>query len=100
MNPQQQAHPIIKQEEGNNNNDVIDETNSYERQKARANTYYHQHKDEIIRKQKEYQSKKGSFTNSRNRLLRFLNSSPDYEKTMKDTTKTKYDFKKVNGVWI
>jgi hypothetical protein len=99
MNPQQQAHPIIKQEEGNNNNDVIDETNSYERQKARANTYYHQHKDEIIRKQKEYQSKKGSFTNSRNRLLRFLNSSPNYENTMKDTTKTKYDFKKVNGVW-
>jgi hypothetical protein len=41
MNPQQQANPIIKQEEGTNNNDVIDETNSYERQKARANTYYH-----------------------------------------------------------
>ena len=98
-NPQQQAHPVIKQEDGNNN-DVIDEMNSYERQKARASSYYHQHREEIIRKQKEYQSKKGSFTNSRNRLLRFLNSSPDYEKTMKDTTKTKYNFQKVNGVWI
>ena len=98
MNPQQQAHPIIKQED--NNIDVIDEMNSYERQKARAISYYHQHKDEIIRKQKEYQQKQGSFANSRNRLLRFLNSSPDHERTMKETTKTKYDFKKVNGRWV
>ena len=98
MNPQQQAHPIIKQED--DNIDVINEMNSYERQKARAISYYHQHKDEIIRKQKEYQQKQGSFANSRNRLLRFLNSSPDHERTMKETTKTKYDFKKVNGRWI
>ena len=71
-NPLQQTHPIIKQEEINN--DIIDETNSYQRQKARTNTYYQLHKDEIKKKQKEYQSKKGSHINSRNRLLRFLNS--------------------------
>ena len=74
--------------------------NSYERQKARVNSYYHQHKEEMIRKQKEYQQKQGSFTNSRNRLLRFLNSSPDYERTMKETTKEKYDFHKINGPWV
>lgn len=97
-NPQQQAHPLIKQEEINN--DVINENNSYQRQKERANTYYQQHKEEIKIKQKEYQRSKGSFTNSRNRLLRFLNSSPDYERTMKESTKTKYNFQKVNGRWI
>ena len=96
INPQQQAHPI-KQED---NIDVIDETNAYQRQQARINSYYHQHKEEIIRKQKEYQQKLGSFTNSRNRLLRFLNSSPDYERSMKETTKTKYNFHKINGRWI
>ena len=96
INPKQQAHPI-KQED---NIDVIDETNAYQRQKTRINSYYHQHKEEIIRKQKEYQQKLGSFTNSRNRLLRFLNSSPDYEKSMKETTKIKYDFHKINGRWI
>jgi len=74
--------------------------NSYERQKARVNSYYHQHKEEVIRKQKEYQQKQGSFTNSRNRLLRFLNSSPDYERTMKETTKEEYDFHKINGPWV
>ena len=81
-------------------NVVIDETNSYERQRMRANSYYYQHRDEIIRKQKEYQQKQGSFKNSRDRLLRFLNSSPDYERTMKDTTKAKYNFQFVNGRWI
>ena len=69
--------------------------NSYERQKARVNSYYHQHKEEMIRKQKEYQQKQGSFTNSRNRLLRFLNSSPDYERTMKETTKENMIFIKL-----
>jgi len=97
INPQPQANPI-KQED--NNIDVIDEMNSYERQKARVNSYYHQHKEEMIRKQKEYQQKQGSFTNSRNRLLRFLNSSPDYERTMKETTKEEYDFHKINGPWV
>jgi hypothetical protein len=73
-----QPHPVIKQEE-NTNAPVIDETNSYDRQKARAVTYYHSHRNEMIQKQKEYQKKKSSFANSRTRLLRFLNSSTDYE---------------------
>jgi len=93
VQPQQQ----IKPEE---DDEVINEASPYERQKQRANTYYHLHKDEIIKKQKEYQRNKGSYTNSRNRLLRFLNSSPDYERTMKEKTKQKYNFQKVDGVWI
>ena len=96
INPMQQQQQIKPEE----NNEVINEASPYERQKARANTYYYLHKDEIIKKQKEYQSKKGSFTNSRNRILRFLNSSPDYEKTMKETTKAKYNFQKIDGVWL
>jgi hypothetical protein len=40
----------VKQEEYNNT--AIDETSTYEKQKSRAKTYYYQHKDEIIRKQK------------------------------------------------
>jgi hypothetical protein len=94
--PQQQ--PNIKVEENINNN-TIDETSTYERQKKRASSYYHTHKADILQKQKEYQKNKGSYENSRSRLLRFLNSSPEYENTMRDTTKTKYNFKKVNGLW-
>ena len=91
--------PKIKQEEPAANNSTGDETTSYERQKKRSASYYHSHKEDILKKQKEYQKQKGSYTNSRNRLLRFLNTSPEYEKTMRDTTKEKYKFKKVNGIW-
>jgi hypothetical protein len=94
--PQPQLN--IKVEESINNN-TIDETSTYERQKKRASSYYHTHKTDILQKQKEYQKNKGSYENSRSRLLRFLNSSPEYENTMRDTTKTKYNFKKVNGLW-
>jgi hypothetical protein len=95
---QSQQQPNIKVEENINNN-TIDETSTYERQKKRASSYYHTHKADILQKQKEYQKNKGSYENSRSRLLRFLNSSPEYENTMRDTTKTKYNFKKVNGLW-
>ena len=91
--------PNIKQKESAANNSTVDETTSYEKQKKRATSYYHSHKQDILKKQKEYQKQKGSYTNSRNRLLRFLNTSPEYEKTMRDTTKQKYKFKMVNGVW-
>ena len=97
VEPTQQ--PKIKQEEPAANNSTVDETTSYEKQKKRATSYYHSHKQDILKKQKEYQKQKGSYTNSRNRLLRFLNTSPEYEKTMRDTTKQKYKFKMVNGVW-
>ncbi len=53
-----------------------------------------------ITKAKRIKKNKGSYEkNSRNRLLMFLNSSPEYENTMRDTTKTKYNFKKINGLW-
>ena len=99
MNPNQQQ-PEIKQEENINNPAVsVDEISTYEKQKKRSTSYYYSHKEDIIKKQKEYQKKQGSYTNSRNRLLRFLNSSPEYENTMRDSTKTKYKFNKVNGLW-
>ena len=98
MNQIQQ--PEIKQEENVNNQAVpVDETSTYERQKKSSTSYYYSHKEDVIKKQKEYQKKQGSYKNSRNRLLRFLNSSPEYENTMKDSTKEKYKFKKVDGVW-
>jgi nucleosome binding factor SPN SPT16 subunit len=98
MNQIQQ--PEIKQEENVNNQAVpVDETSTYERQKKRSTSYYYSHKEDVIKKQKEYQKKQGSYKNSRNRLLRFLNSSPEYENTMKESTKEKYKFQKVNGVW-
>jgi hypothetical protein len=99
MNPFQQE-PKIKQEENINNPAVpVDETSTYERQKKRSTSYYYSHKEDVIKKQREYQKKQGSYKNSRNRLLRFLNSSPEYENTMKESTKEKYKFQKVNGVW-
>ena len=68
--PQQQPQTIIKVEENINNN-TIDETSTYERQKKRSSSYYHTHKTDILQKQKEYQKIRGSSQNSRNRLLRF-----------------------------
>ena len=61
-------HQLIKND---NDNDVqaVDETNLYDRlgQKARlaarARTYYYRNRDEVIRKQKEYQQRQGSFKN-------------------------------------
>ena len=97
-----QLPAIAQQVKNDDSNDIqaIDETNPYDRQKARARTYYYRNRDKIIKKQKEYQRKQGSFKNSRERLLRFLNSSPDYANNMKDTTKAKYNFQLVNGRWM
>jgi hypothetical protein len=98
MNPIQQ--PDIKQEENTDHSAVpVDETSTYEKQKKRSTSYYYSHKEGIIKKQKRMPKKQGSYQNSKNRLLRFLNSSRKYENTMKDSTKTKYKFKKVNGIW-
>jgi hypothetical protein len=59
-----QPHPVIKQEE-NTNTPAIEETNSYDRQKARAVTYYHSHRDEIIGKlaslNRSWQSKESTY---------------------------------------
>ncbi len=83
---------IVKQEEPIINNSVMDETTQYERQKRRVLSYYHLKKGEILQKQKEYQHKQVTYENSRKRSLGFFNSLPDYENTMKDSTKTKHDF--------
>ena len=96
-------HQAIQQQikhDSSNDIQAIDETNPYDKQKARAKTYYYRNRDEIIRKQKEYQRKQGSFKNSRERLLRFLNSSPDYANIMRDATKAKYNFKFINNRWV
>ena len=53
---QPQPQPIIIVEENINNN-TIDETSTYERQKKRASSYYHTHKTDILQKQKECQKK-------------------------------------------
>ena len=96
-----QLPAVAQQIKNDDSNDIqaIDETNPYDKQKARARTYYYRNRDEIIRKQKEYQRKQGSFNNSRERLLRFLNSSPDYADNMRDATKAKYNFKFINDRW-
>ncbi len=95
---QPQPQPNIKVEENINNN-TIDETSTYERQKNGHHRIIIHTKQIYYKSKKEYQKNKGSYENSRNRLLRFLNSSPEYENTMRDTTKTKYNLKKVKGLW-
>ena len=58
MNPNQQQ-PEIKQEENINNPAVsVDEISTYEKQKKRSTSYYYSHKQDIIKKQKEYQKNK------------------------------------------
>jgi hypothetical protein len=56
MNQIQQ--PEIKQEENVNNPAVpVDETSTYERQKKRSTSYYYSHKEDVIKKQREYKKK-------------------------------------------
>ena len=61
----------------------IDNTSSYERQKERSLSYSYKNKEIIKAKMRAYSKNKGSFQNSRARLLRFLNSNKDYRKNIK-----------------
>ncbi len=85
--------------QGENSDKEIDKASTYEKQKSRAKAYYY-HKDERAKKQKEYQKKQGGHTNSRNRLFGSLNSTPDYEKTMRDTIKPNITSKTLMGYGI
>ncbi len=90
MKPIQQ--PEIKQEENADHSAVpVDEASAYDKQKKTLNILLLFASRKYPQKTKRI-SEKNSYKSSRNRLLRFLNLSPEYENAMRESTKTKYKF--------
>lgn len=79
----------------------IDEIPPYQKQLNRNQRYYYSHKDEVLKKQKEYKKSIPKEDTNRKKLLYYLNTDPEYHNKMKERTRIKYDFKKDgNGKWI
>jgi len=79
----------------------VDERTPYQKQLTRNQQYYNTHKDEILKKQKEYKQSIPKEDKNRKKILYYLNNDPEYHSKMKESTKQKYDFKRDgNGRWI
>ena len=73
----------------------------YIRQLKRGNEYYQEHKTEILEQQKSYKAKKTTFERSKEKVLYFLNTSKEYYKKLRQSTRDKYDLKQLdNGRWV
>lgn len=86
------VRPIIIQQQ--------DSLSSYQKQLARNNTYYQQNREKVLEKQKEYNNTKTPYEKTRVKLLRYLNTDEEYSDKMRENTMNKYNFKKINGVWV
>ena len=73
---------------------------AYERQLERNKRYYDNHKEQVLKKQKDYKANKPLYDKARIRQLHSLNTMPDYYSKMRDSTKQKYNFIFENGRWI
>jgi hypothetical protein len=78
----------------------VDETTPYKKQLSRNQKYYEANKATVLIKQKEYKDSIPKADKSRAKILYYLNSDPAYHLKMRDSTKTKYGFKKENGRWV
>lgn len=97
--------PIAKDYSGAPKVDIkaepIDETTPYQKQVSRNQRYYQDNKAKVLIKQKEYKDSIPKADKSRSKMLYYLNSDPDYHLKMRQSTKTKYDFKQdTTGKWI
>ena len=76
----------------------VDETTPYQRHLVRTQKYYEENKEQVLAKQKIYKDSKSLIDKSRAKMLYYRNSDPEYYKTMKTATQTKYNFQKdANG---
>jgi len=78
----------------------VDESTPYQKQLSRNQRYYHENKEEVLKKQKVYKDSITPFEKSRAKQLYYLNSDAEYYKKMRPATQEKYNFKKENGRWI
>ena len=95
--------PIVEEEVEEappNNEEPEPELTNYEKQLDRNKKYYHAHKEEIIKKKKEYRAAQPLFDKNRKRILNYLNNDPLYYDKMKPETKEKYNFQLQNGRWV
>jgi hypothetical protein len=62
----------------------------YQKKLEYNKNYYEAHREDVLKKQKEYKDKKTPFEKTRERTVQLLNSSADYAKSIRKTTLEKY----------
>ena len=91
--PIQQPQPIQPQPEPIEQNLEMPKTNAYYKKLARNKEYISKNKEDIYKKQKEYRQSIPKETQTRNRIIRMLNSDMNYRNHIKQKTIEKYDIK-------
>jgi|688.fasta_scaffold00159_54 hypothetical protein len=89
--PVQPHHPDVAQPAPADDTRSKECNISYYHKKLEYNkNYYEAHKEDVLKKQKEYKDKKTPFEKTRERTVQLLNSSTDYAKSVRKTTLEKY----------
>ena len=70
-----------------------------EKRNEASKRYYHRHKEDLLPDMKKYR-KEHKVDDSRRKILKFLNTDPDYSKKIRETTVKKYNIQQVNGQYI
>ena len=76
------------------------EMNAYQKQLLRSKRYYDNHKEEILKQQKEYKSSIPKEAKERTKILYYLNNDSEYKNKIKPITMEKHKIKLENGIYI
>ena len=76
------------------------EMNAYQKQLLRSKRYYDNHKEEILKQQKEYKSSIPKEAKARTKILYYLNNDSEYKNKIKPITMEKHKIKLENGIYI
>ena len=76
------------------------EMNAYQKQLLRSKRYYDNHKEEILKQQKEYKPSIPKEAKARTKILYYLNNDSEYENKIKPITMEKHKIKLENGIYI
>ena len=76
------------------------EMNAYQKQLLRSKRYYDNHKEEILKQQKEYKSSIPKEAKARTKILYYLNNDSEYKYKIKPITIEKHKIKLENGIYI
>ena len=76
------------------------EMNAYQKQLLRSKRYYDNHKEEVLKQQKEYKSSIPKEAKARIKILYYLNNDSEYKNKIKPITMEKHKIKLENGIYI
>jgi hypothetical protein len=76
------------------------EMNAYQKQLLRSKRYYDNHKEDILKQQKEYKSSIPKEAKARTKILYYLNNDSEYKNKIKPITMEKHKIKLENGIYI